>query len=386
MIYLDNNATTALDPAALEAMLPFLQASYGNPSSGYAFSRSVRKAVNQAREQVAALLGSDTDEIVFTSGGTEGDNAALFSATEAYPERKHLVTVAAEHDAVLNYCRWLVEARGYEVTRLCVQRDGRLDLQALAAAIRPNETAVVSVMWANNETGVISPIAEAAQLAADRGVLFHTDAVQAVGKIPLNVHRHDVHSLALSGHKLHAPKGVGALYVNKRVRFRPWMLGGGQEQGRRSGTENVAGIVALGAASEAARHHLEKHGTVHDPIRMLRDEFEQELQRRVSGVTINGHLHHRTPNTSNVRISGADAQGILILLDQRGICCSAGSACNTGALHPSHVLAAMGLPPEEARECLRISFSRFNTREELKTLLSALEHAAVKMRTLTATH
>jgi cysteine desulfurase len=382
MIYFDNNATTNIDPTALDAMLPFLRDVYGNPSSAYGFSRGVKRALTSAREQTAALLGCETEEIVFTGGGTESDNAAIFSATQVFPDRKHIVTVATEHDAVLVYCDWLEKFHGYTITRLGVDKAGRLDVAELDASIRPNETALVSVMWSNNETGVLGPVKEASEAAAAKGVLFHCDAVQAGGKVMFNLRGREVHYLSLSGHKFHAPKGVGVLYVNRKVRFRPWMLGGGQENHRRAGTENVAGIVALGQAAEAARLHLEKHGVQNDPVRKLRDTFESELSRRIPDARINGHPKLRTPNTSNVRIPGADAQGLIILLDQKGICASAGSACHTGALHPSRVLGAMGCSAEEARECLRFSFSRFNTMTEINTAIPLLEEAAQKLRSM----
>lgn len=382
MIYLDNNATTPVDPLAVEAMLPFLRESFGNPSSGYAIGREAKKAVAGAREQVAALLGAQPDEIIFTSCGTEADNTAIESAIRAYPQRRHLVIAATEHDAVINYCSELEASRGYEVTVIGVDSGGRIDLSELESAIRPNETALVSLMWGNNETGVLHPIAEASAIAESKGVLFHTDAVQATGKVPINLSKLPVHYLAISGHKLHAPKGVGVLYVKKNVRFQPLLIGGGQEGRRRAGTENVPYLVALGVAAESARQHLERHATSADPVRKLRDRFEAEIVRRVDGVQINGDPVHRAPNTSNIRIDGVDAAGAIILLDQRGICCSAGSACTTGALKPSHVLTAMGIPAQQARESLRISFSRFNTEAELDAALAALEATVAKLRSL----
>jgi cysteine desulfurase len=383
MIYLDNNATTPVDAQAVEAMLPFLRESFGNPSSGYAIGREAKKAVAAAREQVAALLGAQPDEIIFTSCGTESDNTAIESAIRAYPERRHLVIAATEHDAVINYCSELEASRGYEVTVLGVDSGGRIDLSELEAAIRPNETALVSLMWGNNETGVLHPIAEASAMTESKGVLFHTDAVQATGKVPMNLSQLSVHYLAISGHKLHAPKGVGVLYVKKNVRFQPLLIGGGQEGRRRAGTENVPYLVALGVAAECARLHLEGHADpASDPVRQLRDRFEAEIVRRVEGVHLNGDPVHRAPNTTNIRIDGVDAAGAIILLDQRGICCSAGSACTTGALKPSHVLTAMGVPAQQARESLRISFSRFNTEAELDTALEALEATVAKLRSL----
>ncbi|MCB1099910.1 MAG: aminotransferase class V-fold PLP-dependent enzyme [Verrucomicrobiae bacterium] len=367
----------------MEAMLPFLRDSFGNPSSGYAIGREAKKAVSIAREQVASLIGAQPDEIIFTSCGTEADNTAIESAIRAYPERRHLVIAATEHDAVINYCLHLEVSRGYEVTVLGVDSGGRINLDELESAIRPNETALVSLMWGNNETGVLHPIAEASAIAEAKGALFHTDAVQATGKVPMNLSQLPVHYLAISGHKLHAPKGVGVLYVKKNVRFQPLLIGGGQESHRRAGTENVPYLVALGVAAGCARQHLESHASPSDdPVRQLRDRFESEIVSRVEGVHINGNPVHRAPNTSNIRIDGVDASGAIILLDQRGICCSAGSACTTGALKPSHVLTAMGIPGQQARESLRISFSRFNTGSELDAALEAIEATVVKLRSL----
>jgi cysteine desulfurase len=384
MLYLDNNATTPVDPAAVEAMLPFLRESFGNPSSGYALGREAKKAVAVAREQVAALLGASPEEIVFTSCGTEADNSAIESALGLYPERRHLVTAATEHDAVINYCTDLRDSKGYEMTVLGVDSGGRIDLGELEEAIRPGETALVSLMWGNNETGVLAPVPEAAAIADAKGVLFHTDAVQAAGKIAMSLEETKVHYLAISGHKLHAPKGVGVLYLKKSVRFKPLFLGGDQESKRRAGTENVPYIVALGVAAEKARKHLAASASSSegDSIRLLRDRFEAELHRRIDGFYINGDLEHRTPNTSNLRFDGVDSDAIIILLDQKGICCSAGSACTTGALKPSHVLTAMGLSPQQARESLRFSFSRFNTEAELDEALVVLDAVVRKVREL----
>lgn len=375
MIYFDNNATTPLDPQVLDSMLPFLRDQFANPSSGSTVARTVNKAVKKARTQVAELLGCEPEEVVFTSGGTESDNSAIFSATEIFPTRKYIVTSAVEHDAVLRYLAWLEETRGYEITRLGVNSDGRLDLDELRSSMRPGETALVTLMWGNNETGVLFPIREAARIVSEQDVIFHSDAVQAVGKVPINLREVNLSYLSLSGHKLHGPKGIGALYVNRNVPFRPWMHGGGQENFRRSGTENVAGIVGLGQAAELARQHLGECSG-------LRDRFERELRQRIPDVEFNGAASERTPNTSNVRIPGTQAEGLMILLDQKGIAVSAGSACHTGALHPSHVLQAMGRTAEVARECLRISFSRFNTDDEVTTLLDALDSATRKMRSL----
>jgi len=376
LIYLDHNATTPLCPEAWEAMLPFLRDNWANPSSGYRFARRARQAVATAREQVAALLGVTADEIVFTSGGTESNNAAIRSAVALHPERRHLVTCATEHDATLRPCEELA-AQGYEVTVLPVDAEGRIDLAAYEAALRPGQTALVSLMWANNETGLIHPIAEAAAMAHERGILFHTDAVQAAGKVPIDFSATRVHYASLSGHKLHAPKGVGVLYVNGTARFHPSQLGGGQEGGRRSGTLNVPGIVGLGAAAAAARQHLDGDGAAGA---RRRDHFEAELARRLPGVHRHAAQAPRLPNTSNFRIDGVDAQGAIILLDNQGLCVSSGSACATGSIKPSHVLTAMGLASRPARETLRVSLARTTTDEDVSAALAALEGAVAKLR------
>jgi cysteine desulfurase len=379
MIYLDNNATTPLDPLVVEAMLPFLREHFANPSSNYEAAKPVRKALTAAREQTAALLGCTPEEIVFTSGGTESDNAAIFSAARLYPDRKHIITCATEHDAVLNACAWLERHEGFEITRLGVTPDGAVSLDELAATLRPGRTALVSLMWSNNETGVLAPVLEAAALAEQAGVLFHTDAVAAGGKIPMNPGAGHVHYLSLSGHKFHAPKGVGVLYVNRRVAFHPWLLGGGQENKRRASTENVAGIVALGAAAKLARLHMEAGA---DDTCSLRDRFETELARRLPGVTFHSQGASRIPNTSNLRIAGCEAAAMMVLLDRAGICVSAGSACHTGSHSISHVLAAMGLTREQAGETIRVSLSRFTTGEQVDEAVAQFVKAAEKVRSL----
>jgi len=376
LIYLDHNATTPVCPEALEAMLPFLCENWANPSSGYRFARRAREAVQRAREQVAALIGAQPEEVIFTSGGTESSNAAVRSAVALHPERRHLVTCATEHEATLRPFEDLAAA-GYEVTVLAVDGSGRFDWTAYEAALRPGQTALVSLMWANNETGLIHPVAEAAALAHERGILFHTDAVQAVGKVPVDLAATSVHYASLSGHKFQAPKGVGALYVKASARFHPSLLGGGQEGGRRSGTLNVPGIAGLGAAAEAAGRHLaEDHGA----LAARRDRFEAELVRRLSGVHLHAAAASRLPGTSNFRLEGVDAQGAIILLDTQGICVSSGSACATGSIKPSHVLTAMGVASRPARETLRVSLAFATTDHELEAALGALEGAVAKLR------
>lgn len=376
-IYLDNNATTAIDPAVLEAMRPFLEEFFGNPSSGYRLAARVRDAIEEARTQVAEFLGCEATEIIFTSGGTESNNTAFHSALQPVSDRRHVVTTAVEHSAVLRPAQEL-EKRGYEVTFIGVDSSGRLDLKRLADAIRP-DTAFVSVMWANNETGVIFPIEEIAQIAREKNVPFHTDAVQAAGKIEIKLRDLSVQFLSISGHKLHAPKGVGALYVNRRARFRPLLLGGSHEGNRRAGTENTASIVGLGKAAELAQGKLRDEQF---RIRKMRDRFETILLEKVPDARVNGAGAERLPNTSSVLFDGIESEAALLMLDQENICCSAGSACRTGSLKPSHVLSAMGLIGEEARGSLRFSFGRFNTGDDVDRALEAIPRVIAKLRAL----
>jgi cysteine desulfurase len=377
MIYFDNNATTQIDPDVLQLMLPYLQNQYGNPSSAYSFGKYAAKAVDTARQQVAALLRCEPSEIIFTSCGTESDNSAIQSALLLDPDRKHLVTSKVEHSAIINHAEALAR-RGYEVTWLDVDANGLIDLEALERAIR-EDTAIVSLMWANNETGTLFPIEAAADICRSRGTLFHTDAIQAVGKIDIDLQHLPINFLSLSGHKLHAPKGVAALYVNRRTRFNPYLIGGGQEKKRRGGTENTASIVALGKAAELALSALQEENS---RVKALRDRFEQGLLEMVPSVHVNGHRVQRLPNTSSLAIEGIDSEGMLMLLDQRGICCSAGSACTAGSLEPSHVLKAMGYSNERARGSLRFSFSRFNSESEVTQALQIIPAAVEKLRSM----
>ena len=379
LIYLDNNATTRVDPAVVEEMLPFLTEFYGNPSSGYRFGQQVAKALEIARERVAILLGCDPGEILFTSCGTESTNAAIHSALLMNRDRQHIVTTRVEHSATLKTCELLAK-RGTEITWLGVDAHGQVNLRELEAAIRP-DTALVSMMWANNETGVLFPIAEIAEIVRSKGALFHTDAVQAIGKIPLRLSDAKINFLSLSGHKLHCPKGVGALYVGKRTRFAPLISGGGQENGRRAGTQNVASIVALGKACELAGTFIEHEET---EIRAMRDQFENALLDRISGAQINGDRLHRLPNTTNIAFDGIDSEAVLMLLDQQGVCCSTGSACTTGSVHASHVLKAMGCSDERARSSLRFSFGRFNTAAEVPPAIEVVERVVAKLRRVAA--
>ena len=377
IIYLDNNSSTRIDPEVLEEMMPFLTERYGNPSSAHRFGRQVKDATKLAHERLAALLGCQPNEVVFTSGGTESDNTALHSALQMTPDRRHIVTTSVEHNAVLNYCQTVV-SQGCEVTTLEVDDEGHLDLAELERAIRP-DTAVVSVMWANNETGVINPLEEIAAICRTKGVALHTDAVQTVGKMPIDLAGKYLQFLSLSGHKLHASKGVGALYVNRNSKFHPMIVGGPQEGGRRAGTDNVASIVGLGKAAELAASTLEEENT---RVRALRDRFEETLLAQVEDVAVNGDRAKRLPNTSNVAFLGVDAQAILIKLDQEGVCCSLGSSCTTGAVEPSHVLRAMHMTNERARSSLRFSFGRFNTEAELDRVLEILPRIVSKLRQL----
>ena len=379
IIYLDNNSSTCIDPAVLEEMMPFLTTRYGNPSGSHRFGAQVKKATDLAHERVAAMLGCEPGEVVFTSCGTESDNTAIHSALQMSPERRHVVTTSVEHNAVLNYCEALVR-RGYEATIVPVDEQGHLDVEEVEAAIRP-DTAIVSVMWANNETGVIYPVQKIADICRAKGVFFHTDAVQTVGKMPIDLAGRSIHFLSLSGHKLHAPKGVGALYVNRKSRFQPLIIGGPQEGGRRAGTDNVASIVGLGKAAELATETIEEENS---RVRALRDRFEKTLRTELDDVLINGDPKTRLPNTSNLAFIGVDAQAVLFKLDQAGICCSLGSSCTTGAIQPSHVLRAMHFSNERARSSIRFSFGRFNTEAELDKVLEVLPGIVRKLRELVA--
>lgn len=379
LIYFDNNATTRVDPAVLEEMWPYLAEHYGNPSSAYGLGKRTSTALEQARERVAALLDAEPGEIVFTSCGTESSNAAIHSALAMDPDRQHIVTTRVEHSATLKTCEALAK-QGHEITWLSVDAQGCLDLDELQRAIRP-DTAMVSIMWANNETGVLFPVAEAAEIVRAKGALFHTDAVQAIGKVPLSLREAKINFVSLSGHKLHCPKGVGALYVNRRTKFHPFLTGGSQENGKRGGTQNVASIVALGKACELAGQWLDDEATT---VRALRDRFEAGVLERIPGAQVNGHPEQRLPNTSNISFEGLDSEAVLMMLDQRGLCCSAGSACTAGSLNPSHVLKGMGFSDERARSSLRFSFSRYNTEAEVTRALEILPEIAGKLQRIAA--
>jgi cysteine desulfurase len=375
--YFDNNATTRVAPEVLEAMLPFLSESWGNPSSGYRFGYEVQKRVDAARAQVATLINAEPREVVFTSCGTESNNTAIHSALASYPDKRHVVTTAVEHSSNLNYAEFLSK-HGFEVTLLAVDSSGALNLQEIERSIRP-ETAIVSIMWANNETGVVFPIKEIAALCHSKGVLFHTDAVQAAGKIPLDVRAAGVDMLSLSAHKLYAPKGIGLLYLKRQTRFQPYIFGGHQERDRRGGTENVANIIAFGRAAELALAKLDQENT---RVRGLRDQLETEILRRIPDTSRNGAAEPRLPNTSNIAFEGVEAEAILVQFDRLGICASSGSACATGALEPSHVLKAMGLSAAQARGSVRFSLGIYNTAAEVDYLLGQLPGVISRLRGL----
>ena len=373
--YFDNNATTRVAPEVVDAMIPFLREYWGNPSSSYVFGRQVGEHVDQARAKVAALINAEPREVVFTSCGTESNNSAIHSALATQPEKRHLLTTAVEHSANIKFCD-LLQKRGYAVTFLPVAPDGALDLQQLEALIRP-DTAIVSVMWANNETGVLFPVREIAAICRRKGALFHTDAVQTPGKLKIDVRELDADFLSLSAHKLHAPKGIGLLYVKRRVKYQPYVVGGGQERGRRGGTENVAGIIAFGRAAELAMASLPDENT---RVRALRDRLEDGILGAIPGAARNGAQEPRLPNTCNIAFAGVEAEGILMLLDQAGICASSGSACTTGSLDPSHVLTAMGCSAARARGSIRFSLGIYNTEGEVDYVLKHLPGIIAKLR------
>ena len=377
-VYLDNNATTRLDPMVLDAMMPFLTEHYGNPSSIHGFGEPVRKAIEQARKQVATLLGAEHDsEIVFTASATEANSTALLSAVEALPERRTLITSMVEHPAILEVCEHL-ERQGYTIHRLAVDGCGRLDL-AEYERLLSDDVALVSVMWANNETGTLFPVEQMAQLAKARGILFHTDAVQAVGKRTICLAETAIDFLSFSGHKIHGPKGVGALYVRRGTRFRPLLRGGHQERGRRAGTENAAGIVGLGQACELATLHLPM---VEGPIRALRDQLQEGLLAKIPSAMVTGDPAHRTPNTLNIAFEYVEGEAILLMLNQLGIAASSGSACTSGSLEPSHVMRAMGIPYTAAHGSIRFSLSRYTREREIEQVLTHLPLIIERLRSL----
>jgi len=375
VVYMDNNATTRVAPEVLEEMLPYFSECYGNPSSMYFFGGQVGRKITEARERVAAAFGCHPDEVIFTSCGTESDNTAIRSALASQPEKRHIITTRVEHPGVLNLVKRL-EREGFEATYLGVDEMGRLDLSEYKAAIRP-DTALVSVMHANNETGVVNPIQQIAEIAKERGVLVHTDAVQTLGKIPFDLKKLPADFLAVSGHKVHAPKGVGALFVRKGVQFRPFMVGGHQEHGRRAGTENTASIIGLGKACEIAMANLSRENSVG---KALRDRLEAGLLASVPDARVNGTRESRLPNTANISFQSVEGEAILLLMDAFSICASSGSACTSGSLEPSHVLRAMGVPFTFAHGSIRFSLSRFNTDADVDLVLKELPPIIERLR------
>jgi len=377
-IYLDHNATTPVDPAVLETMLPYFSSDFGNASSIHTFGQRGRAAVETAREQVATLLDAQPQEIVFTSGGTESDNQAVFGVVRAQLARRakaHVITTAIEHEAVLNTCQEL-EKQGVALTYLQVSGQGLIDLEALSKAIRP-ETTLITVMHANNEIGVVQPVAEIGQIAAEHDIYFHTDAVQSAGKIPVDVKACKVDLLSLSGHKIYAPKGVGALYIKSGTRLQQLLFGGHHQRGFRPGTENVAGIVGLGKAAELVRLSLTADAA---RLSALRDRFEQGLVSRIPDARANGGAASRTPNTSNITFPGIEGEALVIALDLKGLACSTGAACSSGAVEPSHVLKAIGMPAAEARASIRFSLGRHTTDAEIDAALEIVPTAVAQLR------
>ena len=378
VVYLDNNATTKIDPAVLDTMLPYLSELYGNPSSMHSFGGQVKAALDEARAQVASLLGAQDTESIFNSCGSEGNNTAIHAALAAQPEKRHIITTAVEHPAILNVCKHL-EKKGYTVTYLSVERQGQIDLMELEAALTGG-TALVTTMYANNETGVVFPVEAIALMAKEYGATVHVDAVQAAGKLPIDMSRSAIDLLTISGHKLHAPKGVGALYVRKGFRFRPFLLGGHQERGRRAGTQNVASIIALGKAAAIAQQDL-ADGTVANEAR-LRDRLQRELLAVIPDCEVNGGNSPRLPNTANIGFKYIEGEAILYMLDREGICASSGSACTSGSLDPSHVLMAMGLPYTILHGSIRFSLSRFTTEADIQHVLDVMPGIVERLRSM----
>jgi cysteine desulfurase len=378
VIYVDNNATTMVAPEVLDAMLPYFCTYYGNPSSMHSFGGEVAFKIKTARENVAKLIGAQPDEIIFTSCGTESDSTAIRAAIESNPDKKHIVTSRVEHPAVKNLCETLSK-KGYRTTFVPVDNHGRLDIDYLYDSLS-DDTAIVSIMWGNNETGVIFPIEEISQHVNSRGIIFHSDAVQAVGKIPIDVSNNGVDMLSLSGHKFHSPKGIGALYIRKGTKFSPFMIGGHQEKGRRGGTENTASIIGLGKAAELAAQHLKANG--YEPISRLRDKLERNLLDTIPNAMVNGDTKNRLPNTSSIAFEYVEGEAILLMMNEHGICASSGSACTSGSLEPSHVLRAMGVPFTAAHGSIRFSLSRYNTEDEIDKILDVLPPIIERLRQL----
>jgi cysteine desulfurase len=377
VVYLDNNATTRVADEAREAMLPYLIDLYGNPSSMHTFGGQIHRKIETAREHAAALINAEPGEIIFTSCGTESDNTAVMNAMISRPEKRHIITTRVEHPAVLNFCKTMAR-RGYRVTFLPVDKLGRLNLDELGAAIT-DDTGIVSIMYANNESGVIFPIEEIAAIVKSKGVLFHTDAVQAAGKIPIDIKKIPADMMSVSGHKMHAPKGVAALYVKRTARFSPYIIGGHQERGRRAGTENVASIIAFGEACKLAKDHLSPEST---SVKDLRDRLEQGLLRTCPESRVNGDTENRLPNTANISFEYVEGEAILLRLNEFNICASSGSACTSGSLEPSHILRAMGVPFTAIHGSVRFSLSRYTTDDDIDLVLKEMPEIIKDLREL----
>ena len=378
--YLDNNATTRVAPEVIDAMMPYFHEHWGNPSSAYGFGHGVARHVEKARLQVAELINADSREIVFTSCGSESNNTAIHSAITTQPEKRHVITTAVEHSATLNYCKFL-QKQGYSVTFMPVEPDGSMDLHLLEKKIRP-DTAIVSVMWANNETGVLFPIEEIAAICRSRHVLCHTDAVQVPGKLKIDVRTLGIDFLSLSGHKLHAPKGIGLLYVKKRTKFIPYVIGGSQEHGLRAGTENVPYIVGFGRAAELAAQHLDEENT---RVRAMRDRLETGIFKTIANAARNGAREPRLPNTANISFANVESEAILLLLDRLGICASSGSACTTGSIEPSHVLTAMDVKRPLAKGSIRFSLGRYTIDDDIDYVIEHLPGVIQRLRSCSTT-
>ncbi|MEJ2646928.1 MAG: cysteine desulfurase NifS [Sedimentisphaerales bacterium] len=376
-IYFDNNATTKMDEQVFEEMKPYFCELYGNPSSMHTFGGQVSHKIGAAREQVAELLGCEPSEIIFTSGGTESDNTAIKGTLAAAPNKRKIITTRVEHPAVLAVCREQ-ENHGYTVIELGVDKKGRLDISELEEQL-DEDTVLVTIMYANNETGVIFPIEQIAEMVTSRGIVFHTDAVQAVGKIPLDLSNSNIDLLSISAHKLHGPKGVGVLYIRKGTRLSPYQLGGHQESGKRAGTENVPGIIGLGKACEIAQKNISQENI---KVKKIRDKLEKAILERCSDCMVNGEKEHRLPNTSNISFEYIEGEAILLLLDQHGICASSGSACTSGSLEPSHVLRAMGVPFTAAHGSVRFSLSKYNTEDEIDYTIETMPAIINRLREL----
>jgi cysteine desulfurase len=376
-VYLDNNATTKVAEAVINEMLPYFSEHYGNPSSMHTFGGDVGKKLVQAREKTASLIGASPEEVIFTSCGTESDSTAIRAALESNPEKKHIITTRVEHPAVKNLCEHFTK-KGYRVTFVPVDSKGNLDIDHLERNLS-DDTAIVSIMWANNESGVIFPVPEISTMVKEKGIVFHSDAVQAVGKIPIDVKNTNIDMLSLSGHKIHAPKGIGALYVRKGTKYSPYLIGGHQEAGRRGGTENAPSIIGLGKACELATEHLEEMNT---RIKGLRDKLDTELLNSIKNAAINGDTDNRLPNTTSIGFEYVEGEAILLMLDQFGICASSGSACTSGSLEPSHVLRAMGVPFTSAHGSIRFSLSTYTSEQDIDAVIEKLPPIIEKLREL----